>query len=265
MNNTILPFDPSTDIELSGELINSFSRFEQIARQRISDMLESDAYTELEKAAMIAFEMLKLTNTVEVANNFTRALLLHNIEKFGLWSEHPEKFTDFYEAVKRFGMSKSQASDLLAWFRIVLPYLEENFGMTPAEVLEQYGISSLRSITPVLKSLITGEQSKSKAVNEKVGLVLGNVPEESDDPTRDAVLWTLGIAEGTVSSIRKSLRVEKTDALAVLVFEDDRGKVALMEMTEDQWQLFFRKMEDTIDPIPGYDAKNNPIVRRLLK
>jgi hypothetical protein len=107
-----------------------------------------------QRAAIIAEQLKVLGMEVDYAHTRLRAQLLERLERGDLWRFHPSSPRDFKELVQEQGVSKSEASDLVAWERYIYPYLEKEFDMPPFMVWQTLGKTKRRRLTPYLRHLL---------------------------------------------------------------------------------------------------------------
>ncbi len=122
------------------------------------------------RAALVAEQLAVLGNEVDYAKARFRAELLAELETGDLWRFHPSSPNSLEELVEdKAKLSRSEASDLLAWERYIYPYLERELGLKPFEVWQRLGKTKRRRITPLLRELLDPQHtSRSDKVRAEV-------------------------------------------------------------------------------------------------
>jgi hypothetical protein len=123
------------------------------AEVNLSDTLPNMTGAE-RKAALIAEQLKVLGVEVDYAHTRLRAQLLAQLDTGDLWRFHPSSPNDFRELVQKQGVSKSEASDLIAWEKHIYPYLEQAFNLAPFMVWQMLSKTKRRRLTPYLRHLL---------------------------------------------------------------------------------------------------------------
>jgi hypothetical protein len=143
--------------QLTDKLLSALAGLEvQTRAQAESNLGETIQHMNgAERQAAIVAEQLKVLGLeVDYAHTRLRAQLLDQLDSGDLWRFHPSSPRDFRELVQEQGVSKSEASDLIAWERHIYPYLEKEFGMKPFMVWQTLGKTKRRRLTPYLRHLL---------------------------------------------------------------------------------------------------------------
>src|SRR4051794_10236286 len=95
-NNQVVLAQPADSRSLSLALNNLTSSIFHAAEENINQALEGsgDAYSALERRAMVATEALRLTGGMDLAAIITRGDIIRQIETEGLVGVHPNGFAD---------------------------------------------------------------------------------------------------------------------------------------------------------------------------
>ena len=161
--------------QLSEELLQAIAELEGRTVEQAEINIGAavlEGMTAPQRRAALAAEQLKILGTeLDYAHTRLRAQLLDELDTGELWSFHPSSPAAFKELVVELGVSKSEASDLLAWERHIYPYLKEHFDLGPFEVWQLLGKTKRRRITPYLRHVLDGNHvSNSDKVRQGVAM-----------------------------------------------------------------------------------------------
>ena len=240
---------PATDVRLSTAMGGLREQFHAVASARVADL--GAGYTQLEINAMTIVEELRLVNTMDLAAVLLRGDLLREIEEGSLWTVHPGQYSTFQDLAKDQGISLSELSNIRDMTQIIFPYIENVMGLIVAEVWENIGKSNFRELTPVLKALITGEETTG-SVRNSIEAILGDIyataaaggQEITEGEARgQAVDWLIEQGEMlTNRQLRETVRPTRTPAINPAVFSIGDTRIFMVEMTEDQLLALRRKL-----------------------
>jgi len=203
-----------------------------------------------------------------------RGKILREIEAKSLWTTHPELFNTLEDAATYYKIPRSVLSNVRDWYNIVFPYFEEN-NIDVAETIESIGISNLREMTPVLKSLITGQESSrelTKASVEKVRndveatdrVANSNLTEE--EKTLECVNWLLTAGHAPNQELRKNLRPRPP--IEAVLMSRNNTKFVVAEMDEEQSELLTSTLGKHFDftylKLEEVNTKSVPILKKIL-
>jgi len=248
------------------------SQFREMAIENIGEELKS--YSGPEAMALVTLEALGMAQKVELAYILVKGKLISETATRNLHSHHPEKFSSYKEAAKRYGVSASQASDYKNWWETIVPYFLKN-GIDVLGTWEEVGQSNLREITPSLMALITGEHSRSDKVNERIEAVYDdiyltqeNTKQELDEEEQKllAVEVMLEHGKGTNTSLRQAL--SSTPPIDAYIVNRNGSMFLMAELSQDQLDMIYRRMDNKLSAqsidLEKESAEAIPMLRRLL-
>jgi len=121
------------------------------------------------EAAILSAQLDILSGELDYAHTRLKANLLHRLDTGDLWSFHPSAPNTFAELVSEKGISKSEASDLIAWETHIYRYLEARCGWKPFQVWQMLDKSKRRRLTPFLRHILdAGHETYSDKVRQGV-------------------------------------------------------------------------------------------------
>jgi hypothetical protein len=269
MDNTIVPYRASTSMTVSSALDTLEARLFEAAQANVAQA--GEGFTQLELHSMTIIEELKLINSMDLAAVMLRGRLIDQIEREGLWAAHPGQYGTLEEMARDQGITISELSNIRDLTRTIFPYMEGTLGIPVAQVWEQIGKSNFRELVSVLKYLISGETPGRGATADTLAHLLEDTAATAaaaDLPADDASIRRMAVAnlleDGaamTNRQLRNSLRPERTDALEPAVINAGGLKLVLMEVTDDQYLMFQRVMNNHID-VSEYDLPADPRARQ---
>lgn len=249
----ILDYQPAESSTLAQSLVGLQQQIEAAAAENVISAITNEGqsvsdYTETEMEAMVTVESLKLTGGLELTAVLLRAKYLRLIQSRNMVANHPGGYTSLQEMAEDNGISTAELSQTLDLVNVVFPYVQNVLGISPAQLWETVGKSKLRELVPVLKVIITGENSDTR----------------SAQASADAIL------DGTAATLLASAQGERyqvLNALRAARDEDERRAVLrendLSEEGADQLQQEFAEtvQQMAVDRLIT-DGMNLP-VRRL--
>lgn len=231
---------------------------EDAIRQRaIQDLGEFQAESAIAAMAIIAKRMLEITAVVDHRNTLVRGKILNQIERQGWYTIHPGGFGSLDELALDCGISKTQVSQALSYFRIVYPFLRQKMQMTDEDI-QSHSVGNVKEIIPHLRAIITREPSQSESTNEYVKNTINDIrtidPDLNEEEiTLVAVDALLNQAKNlTRSEMRKILNPDRTPNITTYLFGNNGRRIAILDMNEDQMTMLIRIMAKHIEvtPIP---------------
>jgi hypothetical protein len=276
--NDLILYEASTNPALSSHLLGIERVMHELVMENLKEAIESKKYSGPELLSMIQFEKLRMANDLDLASVLIKGKILKDIEDKNLWSVHPEHFSSLEDAARYYKISKSMLSNVRDWYNHIFPYLQEKMGMSIPEIWEEIGVSNFREITPVLKSLITGERSKALSVNSSVEHILEDIEATAQAAGQDldengkkemAVEWALDAATRTNDELRKAIRPERTPNILAALMQRNGTTYLLAELTEDQ-VIMLRRIAGSHFDFAYVDLEQDPphrvpLVKQLLK
>jgi hypothetical protein len=273
---------PSDNTQLSSVLNGLEEQLYNAARANMLQSVDPTQYTQSEIEAIVAVEQLRLVKGLDLAAIFLRRKLIRKIEEEALWSQHPnhDEFPNMATLAMRVGISKTQLTNEKTLCDIVFPYFTANLNMQPSEVFENMCRSNLTEILPILRVMITGEQSPSANNNHAALSAMDNAaatlisaatangqPAPTTDEIRNAAITELveHAANMTNAQIRGHVRPSAVTPINPVVTSTEGRRFIIAELDEDQWLNFQRKLGAFIGT-PNYVERNVrtlPIVRTL--
>ena len=154
-------FQPSQNAALSTSLMGIEAALSTAAQANVQTAIAGTGdYTEMEIRSMTTIEELKLVNGMDLAAIILRGKLLKQIEDEALYSFHPNQYTTLQDMAREQGISLSELSNVRDLCFVVFPYMEEQLGMNVAVTFENIGKSNMRELVPVIKAIISGEETR---------------------------------------------------------------------------------------------------------
>ena len=279
METAIETFVPSSSLSLSNSLLGIESALEAAARANVE--AAGDGFLDAEKEAMTVIEELRLINSMDLAAVLLRGKLLKRIEETSMWSYHPARYGSLEEMATDQGISVSNLSNIRDLNFVIFPWMTEK-GMSIAEKWEQIGISKFRELIPVLKVMITGQESRTTSVQNSVNAILDDTAatlrsanpdrEITEEEIRDTAIDDLLTAGELLRSreLRARIRPQRTENISVDSFvARDGSRFIIADLTEDQWIMFDRLLGQHVDNVnvlcsDGARARQREIMTRPI-
>lgn len=212
-----------------------------------------------EKIAEAAFEALRRTNEIETTTLIVRGLIIRKIRRHNLWSYLPNSYNTIEDAIEaETGLSRTQQSIAENLAEVVVPYLQQKYD-NPMEILGQIPRSNIAEVMPVLRTLLTGEKSKSERVNRKAR----ELAQEFGDPLAAADFVLETASQLPTAELRSMLRGE-TEPIQAIVYTRDEQTYLLARLTPDQVEALYRLSLFSITPLVDVDPQQIKIVRELI-
>lgn len=255
--------------------------FEERARKNLAAALSAPGssslgFTTTEKQAMIKLEQVKLIGGLSLAEILLRGQVIQEIENRGLWAEHPEGFNSMEEAAEAQGISQSEYSNIRDLCSVIFPYFEER-GIPVSQLWTEIGKSKLRELTPILKRVITGEESRSDRVERTFENMMDDVfasahargDEITNEEARGYVIdQLLEAGQMPVREMRQQIRPDRTPSIEGFALPYRNGRqVVMVIVDEDQREMLNRRLTGYIDvtPVSQEDVQRSPTFRELAR
>ena len=259
--NTLARFQPSQNNDLSTSLMGIEAALASAAHANVVTAVGDTAgYTQMEMRSMETIEQLKLVNGMDLAAMLMRGKLLKDIEDNALYTFHPNGYGTLKEMAKEQGISLSELSNVRDLCFVIFPYMEDVLGMNVALTFENIGKSNMRELVPVIKALITGEDTRgtvhvaverilndTAATAQAEALANGNEDEiPVEEIRRQAVENVLTAGEQmTNQELRRHVRRERTPGIDTTIINAGNRRFIMAELDEDQFTMFQRRMGTT--------------------
>ena len=277
LQTAIVGYQPSTNLQLSSRLVELKSDIEAAAWANVEAVLaDYPDMTDLQKRSMFYVDQLKQINGLDLAAVLFRGEVLNIIVQENLHAVHPGQYTTLQEMAAQNGISMSEISQTLDLVNVIFPYLTENYAKPLAQWWEEIGKGKFREMTPVLKSLITGELPGRGSTRESVQRILDEGLEVAEaageDTTQVAVqqevrarvideLLDLGRTMPN-ERLRQHIRPERTQPIDATIVTVGEERFIMAQMDEDQLRLLSRQMRGRLNLIP-VDLPNDPRQRQI--
>jgi len=270
----IYGIQPASSNELATSFINLDEGIKQVAVANVRAFIEESGstFTATEIEAMTIVEELKTINGIDLAALLMRAERVRKIISENMMTRHPAGYQTLDELARDNGMSSSELSNVLDLADTIFPYLT-GLGFNIPLLWEEVGKSKFRELTPILKSLITGEPSVTTSVNNSIEVLRGEVNETNeasgvqmtDEEINETIVRSL-VEDGrtlTNTQLRRAIRPTRTPVIQGSAIKRDDRRIALLSMSEEQWELFMRRMTRDFEPMV-IDMSNyeDPLVQR---
>lgn len=253
--------------------------------------VDDGSLTETEKQAFVLIEELRLAK-----HGLGLAEVLHTVQIYketletGAWARHPG-LQDFFSngggmmaAAKSIGISLSEMDRYVDLVDVIFPFFEQNMEMSAGELWENVGKSKLVEILPVLKVLITGEQSTATVMGSVEALLndarttaLASGEVVDDDQIRTQAIETL-IQHAELlpnRQLRQHIRGERTPPIGFVRINHNGSSFLVGELDEPQMAMINRNFGTHVEitswdpPEDGFvrqaEATRVPLFRRLLE
>jgi hypothetical protein len=248
----------SSSLTLNNALAGLRHTIEAAAREALEAQIDLADLTQSELTAAVKVQALKMVNGLDLTAVFVRYELLREIRDRSLFSIHPEGYNTLEQMAKAQGISSSELSNIIDLCEVVFPYVTERLEMHVGELWEEIGKSKMREIVPILKSLITGENSTSPEVRATVQQMLENVAAGAEvrgenltaaEARRQAVEQVIEHGRHlTNRQLRRQLRPDGTPPITPSVLQLEDRRFVIMSLDEDQWIMLNRLLSDRLEP-----------------
>ena len=227
----ILEYQPAANAELAGSLVGMRANIEAAARNNVLTATAGGDFSETEMQAMVTIESLKQVGGLELTAVLLRAYYLRAIQVGNMVSNHPGGYGSLNEMAQDNGISPAELSQTIDLVNIIFPYVQNNLGMSVAELWTSVGKSNLRELAPVLKVIITGVPSDTATTQEG-----------ADATVNDVAATLLASAQGAEFRVLNDLALAGDDQAArrtIMVEEglDNEDVEALQARFNDTIQL----------------------------
>jgi len=282
----IMEYQPAGNNELAAALTGLEEQIEDAAIANMNVILANDnSYTETERQSMVMVEKLRLVNGLDLAAVLLRAKYINEIEHSNAVTNHPGDYANLQDLARDQGISAAELSQTLDLVNIIFPYVSETLGMPIYQLWEQIGKSNFRELTPVLKSVITGEDSLTESVRNSVSRILDDVAAtatvagqflDDGELRRHATEQLLDDGVNlTNRELRRHIRPERTQPFDASLIQHNGTVIFVAEVDDDQLRNMQRRMgaymEERLVSLPDnvearqVEVARIPEVRSLLR
>lgn len=257
MTSTV--FNYLNNPSLSKQIDDLYKTSHQEAQSNLDTLMDQNNFDNLAdsaKGAMLKLEQLKQTNGQTLVDIYVRYQLIEQIQTDDLWRAHPDSFDSVEDAVEAQGISKSEYSNILDFCETIFPYLTDA-GYNIQDLWETLGKSKFRELTPLLKRIITGEESRSKYVEKAfqkfVEIITGDTPAEGEDipdtVRKQVVDHLLKLAEELpVRELRDEIRPDRRTKLQAYHSPYNDQKTVLLIIAEaEQVEAFCSRFSEHLN------------------
>ena len=273
MDTNIVP------VRLASPVASKMDELERMASYNLAGV----DLTGPERIAALAFEKLRLAQENRFASDILAGIVMAEIEANNLWSVHPERYNSAEEGYEIIGLSKSEVSDMRRMVGTIFPFLakmEKEHGMDfdATETVTAVGKSNMRTITPHLCVVITGEPSKQDNVNEFANRIVTMVEEQFkkmnirapyEKIQMHAVKNILEIGRGRSMDLKKEIKKEEQHEIKGFTCGNGKVRYAVLELaTEDDFGIFSHleaKYFNLGYLDPGASLTDVPMFRKMLE
>ena len=238
------------DTGLKLKLLQAEREIAEVAKTNLQLVIEyiGNGYTGPEAVALMEFEKLKQTSSLDLITILLRGKAIQKIMDMNLWMRLPQKYNSVEEAIEVEGrLTPSVQSNIKDLYGIIFPFVQDKLGMSIVEFWEAIPNSNLREIVPYLKVAITGVRSKRDGVNKAIQAIeadihtLSNGNGIEDGEKRKLLAERLIDAASNEKNrdLRIILRPEASPAISTWVLKKNKKnpnsrRLILFEITEGQ-------------------------------
>lgn len=270
---TIYGVAPSTSLAIAQSFASLDDGIKEAAAANVRAFIEQSgqSFTATEIEAMTIVEELKTINGIDLAALLMRASRVRKIISENMMTRHPAGYQTLDELARDNGMSSSELSNVLDLADVIFPFLNE-MGFNIPLLWEEIGKSKFRELTPILKSLITGEPSNTTSVNQSIEVLRSEVLQTAeasniqmnDEQIRNAIVTDL-VENGrtlTNAELRRTIRPTRTPVIQGSAIQTDGRRIVMLDISEEQWEMFLRRMTRDFEPMVIDADQYEPTIRQ---
>lgn len=268
----------STNAQLSTTLLQFSEVAQQSARRNVATYIEAtgSTFTATEKQALVKMEQLKLYGGLSLAELLLRGEMILEIEREGLWSQHPRGYASMEEAAEDQGITKSEYSNVRDLVQTIFPYLN-SAGYNIADLWESIGKSKFRELIPIFKRAILNEPSTSQRVEESFTNAMNDIfataratgqPITNEEARVQFLDQLVEVGHLPVREMRQHIRPERTPSMEAFALPVRNNRQVIMVVVDtDQRELFNRRLTGYIDVsnVTQADVRRSPIFQDLAQ
>lgn len=283
-NNTVVQYQLAGSDLYSGTLAGIHTLIEDAARDQVMEQVNQAGgiqnFSEINIQSMMAVEAFRQVSGLDLTAVLLRAHYLRIIQTRNLLVNHPAQYSNLNEMAAQNGCSVSDMLATLDMVNILFPYVERELGLPVHELWSALGKSKIKEMLPVLKSLITGDESDTATTRNAVERLINdqfagfandpdladamallrdeNTPEADRLAVHDRLtaiarrnivehLIDLG-GNLPVMEVRRHLRPERTPVVPLYLIPDGRGGYLLTaQVSSDQMTMIRNKMGERME------------------
>lgn len=262
----------------SGTLTGIHTVIEQAAAEEVMRQVEEaggmDNFSMVNIQAMVAVEAFRQVSGLDLTAVLLRAHYLRTIQEQNLLANHPAGWSSLQEMAAQNGCSVTDMLATLDMVNVIFPWVQRELGIEVHELWATLGKSKLKEMLPVLKSLITGQESDTASVRNAVAALIEQEyasfradPElasafevldddDASDADREAIEERLnGIARRNIAErlielggqlpiqeLRRQMRPERTQPIPFYIVHNGENYILTSSATPDQINMLRNKM-----------------------
>ena len=244
---------------------------------------------------MTAVEAFRQVSGLDLTAVLLRAHYLRTIQEQNLLVNHPAQFGSLSEMAAQNGCSVTDMLATLDMVNIVFPFIQNDLEIPVYEFWATLGKSKIKEMLPVLKSLITGQQSDTTSTRAAVERLIDEqyagfrvddqyddlmavidsnseyVSDEERQRAHDALapIARRNIIEHLIEmggnlpiqEMRRHLRPERTNPVPFYIVPDGNGFLLTSSVDADQMQMLRNKMGERGE-FQDLNLSNDPRTRQ---
>jgi hypothetical protein len=258
--NAIMNYRPAQSAGLARALVGLTQSIEEAARFNVDAAIAGDdSYTQTEVQAMVLVEQLRQVNGLDLTAVLLRAKYVQEIRQTNALANHPGGYTTMDQMARDQGISPTELSQCLDLAETIFPFVEQRLGMSVAQLWEEIGKSNFKELIPVMKQIITGEESTTASVRASADRVLEDIAatalaagqEVDDDELQNRAIEQL-LENGamlTNRELRQHIRPERTPSIdmSVIGSGENGSRFVVCQVSEEQFTLLERRLGGYMD------------------
>lgn len=277
-NNQVVQYQVAGSEMLSGTLAGIHTIIEEAAYEEVMEQINQaggiQQFSEINVQSMMAVEAFRQVAGLDLTAVLLRAHYLRIIQERNLLVNHPAQYSNLSDMAAANGCSVTDMLATLDLVNVVFPYVQNQLGIPVHELWAALGKSKLKEMLPVMKSLITGEESDTASTRNAVErlleaelLAIENDPEMADtmeilngmetDAEREVIMDRLRevavrnivghlVELGgnlPINEVRRHLRPERTNPVPFYIIPNTNGQFILTTtIDQDQMNMIRNKM-----------------------
>ncbi len=279
----VVQYQVSASDLYSGSLMGIHTIIEQAAAEVVRDQIVaaggSENFSAINIQAMTAVEAFRQVSGLDLTAVMLRAYYLRMIQEQNLLANHPGHYSSLSDMAAQNGCSVSDMLATLDMVNILFPYVENQMGIPVHELWATVGKSKLKEMLPVLKTLITGENSDTESVQLAIERMMDeqyasfradpelqeavaimddeHEPEQNRAAVRERLnhvarqniiqhLIELG-GQLPIIEVRRHLRPQRTQPIQFQTFQDGQNFIVMGSASPEQFEMMRNKMGERME------------------